>query len=67
MSQLPFEQLKDYENKWVALLEPEQRIVGSGNDAGEAIQDAQQHGYADVTLFRVPRLDAYFIGSAHGV
>lgn len=67
MSQLPFELLKNYENKWVALLEPDQQIVGSGNDAVEATHDAKQRGYNQVTLFYVPRFDTYFIGSSHGV
>jgi hypothetical protein len=64
MSQLPFEQLKGYENKWVALLEPEQKIVGSGNDAVEATQDAKKHGYSQVTLFYIPRSDATLLDSA---
>lgn len=67
MSQLPFEQLKEYENKWVALLEPGQQIVGSGKDAVEATHEAKQRGYDRVTLFYVPRFDAYFIGFGHGV
>ena len=62
MNQLPFEQLKDYENQWVALLEPDQTIVGNGKDAVEATKAAEKKGYKDVTLFYVPRFDSYFIG-----
>ena len=50
--ELSFELLK-YENKWVAILEDEQKIVGSGSDAYEAQQDAGRHGYTDVLLMRV--------------
>ena len=51
-SDLSYELLK-YENQWVAILESEQRIVGSGPDAFEAKQDAENHGYSDVLLMRV--------------
>lgn len=67
MSKLPFERLKEYENKWVALLEPSQEVVGSGSDAVEATSDAKRRGHQDVTLFFVPRFDSYFVGISHGV
>lgn len=47
------EQLKQYEDKWVALLGQTKEIVGSGEDASEAKKKAEQRGYKDVTLFRV--------------
>lgn len=46
-------QLKQHENQWVALLESEMRIVGSGNDASEARRDAEKEGFRDVILMRV--------------
>ena len=46
-------ELLNYENQWVAILESEQRIVGSGPDAYEAKQDAESNGYSDVLLMRV--------------
>jgi len=61
MSDLPFDQLKDYENQWVALLEPSQEIVGSGSDAVTATDAAKARGYSDVTLFWVPPADVYVI------
>lgn len=47
------EQLKQYENKWVALEHPNKSVVGSGGDASEAKKDAERKGYEDVILFRV--------------
>jgi hypothetical protein len=66
MSQIPFDQLEQYQNQWVALAEPNQEIVGSGKDAVEASQDAAKHGYKDISLFRVPPSNSYFIGLGHG-
>jgi hypothetical protein len=40
-----------YAGKWVAILESEQKVVGSGNDAYEAKVDAERKGYADTALF----------------
>ncbi|MGE5444513.1 MAG: DUF5678 domain-containing protein [Ignavibacteriales bacterium] len=47
------EELKNYEDKWVALLEPEKNVVGSGNDASEAKQDAERKGYHNFILLKV--------------
>ena len=47
------EELKKYEDKWVALIENENKIVGSGSDASEAKKDAEKKGYKDVILLRV--------------
>jgi hypothetical protein len=46
-------ELVKYENRWVALLEAEQRVVGWGADACEALQVAERNGYSDVLLMRV--------------
>jgi len=50
-------QLEKYENKWVAIDESQEKIVGVGNDAFEATRDAEGHGYQDTILFRVPSFD----------
>lgn len=49
------EELKKYENRWVAVLESEDEeiIVGSGEDAVEAKSDAVARGFSDVVLFWV--------------
>ncbi len=49
------EELKKYENRWVAILESEDEevIVGSGKDAVEAKTDAIAKGFRDVVLFWV--------------
>lgn len=47
------DELGKYENKWVAISEPERKVVGSGNNAIEAKNDAEAHGYLDATLFKV--------------
>ena len=54
-------QLEKYENKWVAIDESEEKIVGVGNDAFEATEDAQRSGYQDTILFKVPSFDAALI------
>ena len=46
-----------YENKWVAIDESEEKIVGVGDDAFEATEDAQRRGYSDTILFKVPSFD----------
>ena len=54
-------QLEKYENKWVAIDESEEKIVGVGDDAFEATEDAKRGGYQDTILFRVPSFDAALI------
>lgn len=57
--ELSYELMK-YENQWVAILEPEERIVGTGADAYEAQQDAERNGYSDeVFLLRVRSAGSY--------
>ena len=50
-------QLEKYENRWIAIDESEERIVGVGDDAFEATQDAERRGYRDAILFKVPSFD----------
>jgi Family of unknown function (DUF5678) len=54
------EELKKYENRWVAVLESEDEdiIVGSGKDAVEAKRDANTKGFNDVVLFWVRPFNA---------
>ena len=47
------DELKKYEDRWVALLEPDKTVVGSGHDASEARREAERRGYRNVILFRV--------------
>jgi hypothetical protein len=54
-------QLEKYENKWVAIDESEEKIVGVGDDAFEATTDAERGGYQDTILFKVPSFDAALI------
>jgi hypothetical protein len=55
------EQLRDYEDMWVAVLESENRIVGSGADPFEAKADAEHKGYSETTLFQVPAFDQLYV------
>ena len=56
---LSYELLK-YENQWVAILQSEEKIVGSGIDAYEAQQDAERNGYSEVLLMRVRATDVHY-------
>ncbi|PYT02395.1 MAG: hypothetical protein DMF60_21480 [Acidobacteria bacterium] len=47
------DELGKYENKWVAISEPEGRVVGSGNHALDAKREAEANGYTDTALFKV--------------
>jgi hypothetical protein len=47
------DELGKYENKWVAILESERRIVGSGDSAIQAKRDAEEKGYSETALFKV--------------
>jgi len=46
-------ELMRYENKWVAILQPERRVVGSGDTAYAAKVDAEHNGYPETALFMV--------------
>ena len=54
-------QLEKYENKWVAIDESEEKIVGVGDDAFEATEDAERGGYQDTILFKVPSFDTALV------
>jgi hypothetical protein len=55
------EQFRDYEDMWVAILDSESRIVGSGADPLEARADAERKGYRETTLFQVPAFDQLYV------
>ena len=48
------DELKKFENKWVAIDESEEKIVGVGENAFEATSEAERRGYQDTILFKVP-------------
>ena len=54
-------QLENYENKWVAIDESEERIVGVGDDAFEATNEAERRGYKDTILCKVPSFDSALV------
>ena len=56
-------QLEEHENEWVAFIQKDgaETVVGSGKDAVEAIQDAEEHGFPDAILMKVPPFDRGFI------
>lgn len=54
MSNKTLEQLNNYQNQWVALSEPDEEIVGSGNDVIAARTDAENKGYkGEIIFFKV--------------
>ena len=48
--------IKDHENRWVAITEKDgvESIVGTGNTAAEAVNEATVKGYSQAVLFKVP-------------
>ena len=54
MTEDPLEtELMKYENKWVAILESERKVVGSGDTAYDAKVQAEANGYPETSLFMV--------------
>ena len=54
-------QLEKYEDRWVAIDGSEEQIVGVGDNAFEATEDAERNGYQETILFKVPTFDAALI------
>ncbi len=57
-------QFEKYEDKWVAIDDSEEKIVGSGDNAFEATEDAERNGYQEIILFKVPSFDSALIPMA---
>ena len=55
---------KKYEKKWVALSDDNTRVLGAGNTAKQALQDAKTKGYSDVTLIFVQPSNLLYCGFA---
>jgi len=53
---------KKYKGLWVALLDDEVTVVGSGLSLKEAIIQAQKSGYKDPIFMRVPTEIIPFVG-----
>ena len=47
--------LKPYSNKWVALSEKQDKVVGSGNSVREALELAKKKGEDRPIITRVPK------------
>lgn len=52
-------ELEKHENKWIAFIELNgaETVVGSGDDAVEAMREAEKRGFADAVLMKVPPFD----------
>ena len=57
----PTYNLTEYEDRWVALSEPEGEVVGVGNDAYEANIDAERNGYKEQLILKVPSSDYGYV------
>lgn len=60
------EELRKYENKWVAIYESEgaEMVVGSGADAVEATRAAEEKGFTDTVLLYVRSFNKGFMPSS---
>ena len=67
MNTKTLKQLKDYENQWVALLGPNEEIVGAGPDAKAAQTAAHVNGHSDVTLLRIFPSDMHYVPLVHEI
>lgn len=54
-------EIEKFEDKWIAIDESEEKIVGVGDNALEATTNAEQNGYQETILFKVPSFDSAFI------
>jgi hypothetical protein len=57
------EDLDNYEGKWLALVESNgsQQIVASGEDAEEAMREAERKGFSEAYLYRVFPFDQAYV------
>lgn len=54
-------EIEKFEDKWIAIDESQEKIVGVGDNALEANADAERNGYQETILFKVPSSDSAFI------
>ena len=56
-------QLEEHEDEWIAFIEVDgaEIVVGSGKDAVEAIRDAEEQGFPNAVLMKVPPFDTTLI------
>ena len=59
--------LRNYEGKWVAISEDEDRVVGSGDTPLQAKADADARGYTEAALFKVRPFDRYYVYSTGAI
>lgn len=55
--------LLNYENRWVAISEDEDRVVGSGETPIQAKAEADANGYTEAALFKVRPFGKYYVYS----
>ncbi len=53
---------KKYKGLWVALLDDEQTVVGSGKFLKDAVLEADKKGYKNPIVMRVPETLSTFVG-----
>ena len=51
---IPTYDLREYEDKWVALSGVGGKVVGVGDDAYQASQAAEKNGYEEPLILKVP-------------
>lgn len=54
---------KKYKGFWVALLDDEKTVVGSGKSLKKALEEADKRGYKNPIIMRVPTKILPYVGS----
>ncbi|HMF58668.1 MAG TPA: DUF5678 domain-containing protein [Pyrinomonadaceae bacterium] len=57
-------ELAKYEGKWVAIVNygsDDEIVVGSGDDAIEAMREAEEKGFPDAALLKLHRFDRAYV------
>lgn len=57
-------ELEKHIDRWVAIKDygsEDEAVVAAGESISEARKNAESHGFANVTFFRVPRTDKLFV------
>lgn len=47
-------EFEKYEDRWIAIDESEEKVVGVGDNALEATAEAERNGFQDTILFKAP-------------